>query len=107
MSTVLVLGLLLNAIVLPIAGKRVVFLYKLIMSGQPAPDRVEGVTSRIGSAIKSQGVEVFAQKKLLKWSIPGAAHFFVFWGFLILASVSLEAYGSLFKPGFAIPFIGK
>ncbi|GAA3522650.1 (Fe-S)-binding protein [Aeromicrobium panaciterrae] len=106
MSTVLVLGLLLNAIVLPIAGKRVVFLYRLIMSGQPAPDRVEGVTSRIGRAIKTQVVEVFGQKKLLKWSIPGAAHFFVFWAFLILASVYLEAYGSLFKPGFAIPFIG-
>ncbi len=107
MSTVLVLGLLLNAIVLPIAGKRVVFLYKLITSGQPAPDRVEGVTSRIGSSIKTQIVEVFGQKKLLKWSIPGAAHFFVFWAFLILASVYLEAYGSLFKPGFAIPIIGK
>ena len=38
--------------------------------------------------------------------MPGAAHFFVFWAFLILASVYLEAYGSLFDPGFAIPFIG-
>ena len=107
MSTVLVLGLLLNAIVLPIAGKRVFFLYKLITSGQPAPDRVEGVTSRIGAAVKTQIVEVFGQKKLLKWSIPGAAHFFVFWAFLILASVYLEAYGSLFKPGFAIPIVGR
>ncbi len=95
MTTVLVLGLLLNAIVLPIAGKRVVFLYKLIMSGQPAPDRVVGVTSRIGSAIKTQVVEVFGQKKLLKWSIPGAAHFFVFWAFLILATVYFEAYAVL------------
>ena len=28
---------------------------------------------------------------------PGAAHFFVFWAFLILATVYLEAYGSLLK----------
>ncbi len=107
MTVVLVLGLLLNAIALPIAGKRVLFLYKLITSGQPAPDRVEGVTSRIGSAVKTQLVEVLGQKKLLKWSIPGAAHFFVFWAFLILATVYLEAYGSLFKPGFAIPIVGR
>ena len=38
--------------------------------------------------------------------MPGAAHFFVFWAFLILAIVYLEAYGSLFDPDFAIPFIG-
>ena len=29
--------------------------------------------------------------------MPGAAHFFVFWAFIILATVSLEAYGSLLK----------
>ena len=40
-------------------------------------------------------VEVFGQQKLLKWSVPGAAHFFVFWAFVILATVYLEAYGAL------------
>ena len=38
---------------------------------------------------------MFGQRKLLKWSVPGAAHFFVFWAFLILATVYLEAYGAL------------
>ena len=51
----------------------------------------------MGTAIKRQVVEVFGQKKMLKWSVPGAAHFFVFWAFLILATVYLEAYGSLLK----------
>jgi Fe-S oxidoreductase len=106
MTVVLVLGLVMNAIALPIAGKRVLFLERLITSGQPAPDRLEGVRGRIGRAIKTQLVEVLGQKKLLKWTVPGAAHFFVFWAFLILASVYLEAYGSLFHSGFAIPIIG-
>jgi Fe-S oxidoreductase len=105
-SLVLILGLLLNLIALPIAGRRIWFLNRLIRSGQPAPDRVEGVTKRTGLALKTQVVEVFGQKKLLKWTVPGAAHFFVFWAFVILASVYLEAYGALFDPGFAIPFIG-
>ena len=106
MNMVLVIGLLMNVVALPIVGRRVVFLYRLITSGQPAPGRIEGVTGRLGAAVKRQVVEVFGQKKLLKWSIPGAAHFFVFWAFVILASVYLEAYGALFDSHFAIPLIG-
>ncbi len=113
MTAVLILGLLLNAIALPIAGRRVWFLYRLIRSGQPAPDRIEGVTSKVGTAVRSQVVEVFGQKKLLKWTVPGAAHFFVFWAFVILATVYLEAYGSLLSVLFgadqldwAIPLVG-
>ena len=49
---------------------------------------------------------MFGQTRLLKWSIPGLAHFFTMWGFFILATVYLEAYGVLFNPKFAIPFIG-
>jgi Fe-S oxidoreductase len=105
---VLVVGLVMLAVALPVAGRRVFFLFRLIMSGQPAPDRVENVTQRLGEAIKSQVVEVFAQRKLLKWSVPGAAHFFVFWAFVILGSVYLEAFGILFSRNaeWAIPIVG-
>ncbi|GAB2778113.1 hypothetical protein GCM10027020_34520 [Nocardioides salsibiostraticola] len=102
MLAVVILGLLINAIALPLAARRVFFLYKLISSGQPAPDRIEGVTSKMGTALKRQVVEVFGQKKLLQWSIPGVAHFFVFWAFIILGSVYAEAYGSLIERIFHI-----
>ena len=69
---VLVVGLLMNLIALPIAGKRIGFLYRLITSGQPAPDRVENVRERVGETVKDQLVKVLGQKKLLKWSVPGA-----------------------------------
>ncbi|MDX6371479.1 MAG: hypothetical protein QOD98_467, partial [Nocardioidaceae bacterium] len=105
---VLIVGLVMLAVALPVAGRRVFFLFRLITRGQPAPDRVENVTKRLGQAIKSQVVEVFAQRKLLKWSVPGAAHFFVFWAFLILGSVYLEAFGILFSRNeeWAIPLVG-
>ncbi len=106
MSWVLAVGLLMNAIALPLAARRVAWITRVIRSGQPAPDRVEGVRERVGAAVKRQVVEVLGQKKLLKWSVPGAAHFFVMWAFFILATVYLEAYGSLFQEGFAIPVIG-
>jgi Fe-S oxidoreductase len=105
---VLIVGLAMLVVALPVAGRRVFFLFRLITSGQPAPDRLENVTKRLGKAVRSQVVEVFAQRKLLKWSVPGAAHFFVFWAFLILGSVYLEAFGILFSrnPTWAIPFVG-
>ncbi len=95
MTLVLIVGLVLNAIALPLAAQRIVFLTRLIRSGQPAPDRLENVTKRTGKAISSQLVEVLGQRKLLKWSVPGAAHAFVMYAFLILASVYLEAYVAL------------
>ncbi len=107
MTAVLVIGLLMTAIALPLAARRVSWIYRLIRSGQPAPDRVEGVTGRVAAAVKTQLVEVFGQRKLLKWTVPGIAHFFVFWAFLILATVYLEAYGSLFQEGWAIPVVGR
>ncbi len=106
MRWVLVLGLLLNVIALPIAGRRILFLYRLISSGQPAPGRTEGATKNLAVTVKNQVVEVLGQRKLLKWSVPGAAHLFVMYAFLILASVYVEAYGALFDPKFAIPLIG-
>lgn len=106
MTVVLVIGLVMTAITLSLAAQRVLFLWRLITSGQPAPDRIEGVTKRTGTAIKTELVEVLGQKKLLDWTIPGAAHLFVMYAFLILASVYLEAYGALFDPTFAIPLIG-
>ena len=103
---VLILGLLINAIALPIAGRRVMCLYRLITSGQPSPDRFNGETTSPATGLANVLTEVFGQRRLLKWTVPGLAHFFTFWAFVILASVYLEAYGSLFDPDFEIPLIG-
>src|SRR3954451_9711390 len=84
-----------NAIALPLAALRVRFLSRVISHGQPAPDRIKGVTGRLGAAMKRQVVEVFGQRKMLKWTVPGTAHFFVMWAFFILATVYLEAYAVL------------
>jgi Fe-S oxidoreductase len=102
----LIVGLGMTAIVLPLAVQRVRWLYRVATSGQPAPERTANAGQRLRTAIKTQVVEVFGQRRLLRWSAPGAAHFFVFWAFVILASVYLEAYGALFDKHFHIPIIG-
>ncbi len=99
----LVLGLAMTVAALAIAGRRVQYLYRLISSGQAAPGRLDG----IGQRAKGQLREVFGQRKLLQWSVPGVAHFLTFWGFIVLAATILEAYGALFDRDFAIPLIGR
>src|SRR3954451_18065759 len=84
-----------TVIALSLAARRALFLYRAISHGQPAPDRIHGALGRTSTTVKRQLVEVFGQKKLLKWSVPGAAHFFVFWAFVILGTVYLEAYAVL------------
>jgi len=99
----LVLGLGLTAVVAFFALRRVWWLAKLTLSGQP----VTGRTDDIGARAWAQISEVLGQRKLLKWSIPGVAHFFTMWGFIILLTVYIEAYGLLFQPNFHIPIIGR
>ncbi|CAJ1509494.1 (Fe-S)-binding protein [[Mycobacterium] burgundiense] len=100
------IGLAATVIVLVFAAKRVLWLTNLIRSGQPTIH--EGARKDdLGQRLLNQAKEVFAQTKLLKWSIPGMAHFFTMWGFFILATVYLEAYGVLFDPEFHIPIVGR
>ena len=49
---------------------------------------------------------MIGQRKLLKWTVPGAAHALTFWGFIVLLLTIIEAYGDLFSRTFAIPGIG-
>jgi Fe-S oxidoreductase len=99
----LVLGLALTLIVAVVAARRAWWLYTLISSGQPDAKRAEG----LGGRVRAQFVEVFGQRKLLRWSIPGLAHLFTMWGFIILLTVYIEAYGALFVEDFHIPLIGR
>jgi Fe-S oxidoreductase len=99
-------GLVLTVVALGIAGRRMWWLKRLAFSGQPAPERVAAVREHPGRDIESQATEVIGQRKLLKWSVPGAAHAATFWGFIVLILTIIESYGDLFSRTFAIPGIG-
>jgi Fe-S oxidoreductase len=99
----LVVGLGLTAIALAIAGRRVWWLYRLVRLGQPAPGRLDGA----GARLRAEVVEVFGQRRLLKWTVPGVAHFLTFWGFVILGLTIIEAWGALFDRDFHIPLFGR
>ncbi|WP_062349196.1 (Fe-S)-binding protein [Herbidospora yilanensis] len=113
MLLVCIIGLLMTALTIAVVARRVGFLYRLATVGEPAPERIEYARANIGTEIKAQLVEVFGQKKLLKWTPSGIAHFFVMWAFFILLTVYLEAYGAMIqgavtgRPDFHIPLIGR
>jgi Fe-S oxidoreductase len=102
----IIIGLALTAAAFALAGRRLWWLYRLAARGQPAPERIEAVRQHPGQDAQAQATEVFGQRKLLKWSVPGVAHFLTFWGFIILILTIIEAYGDLFSRTFAIPGIG-
>ena len=102
----IVIGLVLTVVAFVIVGRRLWWLYRLAASGQPAPERFEMVRSHPGGDVRMEASEVLGQRKLLKWTVPGIAHFVTFWGFIILLLTIIETYGDLFSKTFAIPGIG-
>jgi Fe-S oxidoreductase len=102
----IVVGLVMTVAAAAVAGRRLWWLGRLGLAGQPAPERLEAARKHPGRDAGVQVTEVFGQRKLLKWTVPGAAHLFTFWGFIILIFTIIEAYGDLFSRTFAIPGIG-
>ncbi|OBK81113.1 FeS-binding protein [Mycolicibacter heraklionensis] len=99
----LVVGLSMTGLVGLLAARRVFWLFRLVMSGQKVgAERTNDIKTRIETQIR----EVAGQAKLLKWNIPGIAHFFTMWAFFVLITVYIEAYGQMFNPHFAIPLVG-
>jgi Fe-S oxidoreductase len=98
----IIIGVGVSLILFAIAARRFYWVSRLIRSGQPAPRRWNGFRKVTDAEV----VEVAGQRKLLKWTVPGLAHFFTMWGFTVLLTTIIEAYGSLFDRNFHIPWIG-
>jgi Fe-S oxidoreductase len=99
----IILGLGITVIGFGIAARRFHWLSRLIRSGKKDPNRTRG---SVVPKAEAEVTEVAGQRKLLKWTVPGLAHFFTMWGFTILLLTIVEAYGALFQKTFHFPGIG-
>jgi len=97
-----VVGLAIVLVLVALAAKRGWFLFRLAKAGQQTPGRFDDPGERIGA----EATQVFGQKKLLKWTIPGIAHVFAFWGFIILGITVVTAFGELVIEHWHVPIIG-
>ncbi|MEK9665112.1 MAG: hypothetical protein VW082_10900, partial [Candidatus Nanopelagicales bacterium] len=106
MEPLALVRILLGTAILVVAGvlaiRRIVFLNGYIRSGQPAVGR----TSHVGKRAELEGTQVLGQRKLLQWAVPGTAHVFAFWGFLVLGITVVEALGEIYIENFWFPIIG-
>jgi Fe-S oxidoreductase len=72
----------------------------IVRLGRPDPARFD----RPGQRVKTTLVETLGHTRMLRWTLPGLAHWAVFAGFIVLFGSLVEAYGELFKPDFHLPF---
>jgi Fe-S oxidoreductase len=105
MTVRIVVGVLATVVAFGLTGRRLRWLYRLLRSGQPAPDRVGRRSAGVATPRKGASgelTEVIGQRKLLAWTVPGLAHAFTFWAFIVLGLTIVEAYGALFKADFGL-----
>jgi Fe-S oxidoreductase len=94
---------LLGIAVLAVAGPRAMSLVQLVRSGQPNPERFDGLLTR-RSVYAFQ--KIILQKKLLQRPGPGMAHALTFWGFLVIQVALIESVIEFFSPTATIPIVG-
>jgi Fe-S oxidoreductase len=81
---------------------RAYYLWQLVRLGRPV-NRFDDIPKRLEQEV----VVTLGQKKILQRLGPGLMHAFIFWGFLVLFTTIVEAFGEVFDEHFAIPFIGR
>jgi Fe-S oxidoreductase len=77
-------------------------LWALLSLGRDSPSRPQQWRQKLSQQL----VVVLGQRKLLQWSLPGVMHALIFWGFVVLLTTIVEAFGSVYQDGFALPLIG-
>jgi Fe-S oxidoreductase len=99
-ATVLAAAVTLVAVVL--AVRAVMQMTAVIRQGRPDPERF---TDK-GARTRTMLVETLGHTRMLKWSVIGAAHWFVMVSFMILFLLVVEAYFEVVDPEGGLPIIG-
>jgi Fe-S oxidoreductase len=74
----------------------------VVRLGQPDPERFD----RKGARLRTMLTETLGHTRMLRWTVIGAAHWFVMVGFGALVFTLIEAYGETASPSFEIPVLG-
>jgi Fe-S oxidoreductase len=74
----------------------------VVRLGQPDPERFD----RKGARLRTMLTETLGHTRMLRWTVAGAAHWFVMVGFGALVFTLIEAYGETASPSFEIPVLG-
>ncbi|HSJ61470.1 MAG TPA: (Fe-S)-binding protein [Jiangellaceae bacterium] len=101
-AAAIVVSLALTVVAVALAARAVSQMFAVIRLGQPAFERTNSPAQRTVTMLR----ETVGHTRMLKWTWIGAAHWFVFFGFILLFLTLVTAYGQIFDSGFALPVIG-
>jgi Fe-S oxidoreductase len=96
------IAILITLVAAVLVARAVIRMVAVLRLGQPDPERFD----RKGARLRTMLAETVGHTKMLKWTVVGAAHWFVMVGFVLLASLVLEAYWEVFTPAGELPLLG-
>ena len=100
LGTICVLFLIYSVV---LAVRAVRSMIRIIRTGQPDSGRLQPVPQRLKTLV----VESLGHTRMLKWSVQGAAHWFVFVGFYGLFLTLVQAFGEVWNPAWELPVLGS
>ncbi|MEV2237691.1 (Fe-S)-binding protein [Micromonospora sp. NPDC049891] len=98
-----ILAAAITAVAVWLAVRAVSKMVAVIRLGQPDPTRSGDKVSRTRTML----AETAGHTRMLRWSVVGAAHWFVMVGFIVLSLLVLEAYFEVVSPTGGLPLIGS
>ena len=97
------IAVLITVVAVGLAVRAVRQMVAVVRLGQPDPTRFNDPRSRFVTMLR----ETLGHTRMLKWSVVGAAHWFVMVGFILLASLVVAAYVEVVDPTRSLPLVGK
>ncbi|MER7419827.1 (Fe-S)-binding protein [Micromonospora peucetia] len=97
-----ILAFAITAVAVGLAVRAVMKMVAVIRLGQPDPTRFGDK----GARTKTMLAETAGHTRMLRWSVVGAAHWFVMVGFIVLSLLVLEAYFEVVSPTGGLPLVG-
>ncbi len=98
-----ILAAAITAVAIVLLARAVTGIVRVVRLGQPDPERFAAK----GTRTRTMLTETLGHTRMLKWSVVGAAHWFVMIAFGALFFTLLEAYGEVVDPKFELPVIGR
>ncbi|RKR89191.1 Fe-S oxidoreductase [Micromonospora pisi] len=92
-----------TAVAVVLAVRAVLRMVSVIRAGQPDPTRTGNPALRTRTML----TETLGHTRMLRWSVVGAAHWFVMIAFIVLSLLVLEAYFEVVSPTGGLPVIGS
>ncbi len=91
-----------SAVAVVLVTRAVTRMVAVIRRGAPDPTRFDRPWTRTRTML----TEILGHTRMLKWTVVGAAHWFVMLGFLLLSTLVLQAYFEVVSPTAELPLVG-